>query len=137
MGIEDAKVFIKGSSVIGVSWKTKISFDVGRVSDWDISIISPQLLKRAEESGVKLWVKGKRGPPLDLNKKSSKLNLRKSELESFAFIMSYSLEALIGPEKYLHKYFSTYPTCSRDFSPSKIWNDCARRKNFIRKFMVL
>ncbi len=57
----------QGSSVTGVSFKTGKPFDVGRVSDFDIAIASPKLLKKARELGIELRSGGTRSVPLGAN----------------------------------------------------------------------
>jgi hypothetical protein len=115
MGIKEAEagLYIKGSSVTGVNFRTGKPFDVGRVSDWDISIVSPTLLKRIEKAGVKLRSGGRRTPSLDLTKKWPRKYIKKAGLAPLAkelsemmgrnvtFMVYDSLETLASRGEYL------------------------------------
>lgn len=61
---------MQGSAVTGQSFKTGQAFDVGRVSDFDVALASPELLQRAQSLGIGLRSGGMRTGPLsarDLN----------------------------------------------------------------------
>jgi RHS repeat-associated protein len=49
---EASELYLQGSSVTGRSFKTGLPFDVGRVSDLDLAIVSETLFKRAQELGL-------------------------------------------------------------------------------------
>jgi hypothetical protein len=63
-GYGGVQVIFQGSSVTGVKFKTGVAFDVGRVSDFDIALASPDLLQRAKELGIELRSRGTRTGPL-------------------------------------------------------------------------
>jgi RHS repeat-associated protein len=63
-GYEDVQAIFQGSSVTGEKFTTGAPFDVGRVSDFDIALASPDLLQRAKQIGVELRSKGTRTGPL-------------------------------------------------------------------------
>jgi len=58
-------ILMQGSSVSGRSYSTGALFDVGRVSDFDVAIVNPELLKKAEELGIAKYGSGK-SFPLDI-----------------------------------------------------------------------
>ncbi len=64
-GVDDAQVLFQGSAVTGKKFTTGEAFDVGRVSDFDIAISSPQLLQRAKAGGIPLRSQGGRTRPLN------------------------------------------------------------------------
>jgi hypothetical protein len=64
LGHSDAVPILQGSAVTGKSFRTGTPFDVGRVSDFDIALASPSLLKQAEAAGVGLRSGGTRTGPL-------------------------------------------------------------------------
>lgn len=55
-------ILMKGSSVSGRSYSPGPLFDVGRVSDFDVAIVNPELLKKAEELGIAKYGSGKSFP---------------------------------------------------------------------------
>ncbi len=63
-GYSDVEPFIQGSAVTGKSFRTGAPFDVGRVSDFDIALASPSLLRRANDLGIGLRSGGTRTGPL-------------------------------------------------------------------------
>jgi len=63
-GYEGVQAIFQGSSVTGVQHKTRAAFDVGRVSDFDIALASPDLLQRAKELDIGLRGGGIRTGPL-------------------------------------------------------------------------
>ncbi len=63
-GYGDVTAIFQGSSVTGVSYHTGQPFDVGRVSDFDVALASPELLARATELGIDLRSAGSRTGPL-------------------------------------------------------------------------
>ena len=63
-GQSDAETYIRGSAVTGYSYRTGEAFDVGRPSDYDMAIVSPRLLQRAQELGIPLRGSGTRTGPL-------------------------------------------------------------------------
>ncbi len=81
IGVEDAGLYIRGSSVTGKSFRSGQAFDVGRMSDWDVSIASPTLLNRAKELGIPMMSKGTRSIPLDLEKLDGVIHLKMLDLE--------------------------------------------------------
>lgn len=46
-GYGDVETILQRSSVTAQSFKTGQAFDVGRVSDFDVALASPELLQRA------------------------------------------------------------------------------------------
>jgi filamentous hemagglutinin len=63
-GYGNVEPILQGSAVTGKSFKTGQAFDVGRVSDFDIALADPELLRRAQELGVGLRSGGTRTGPL-------------------------------------------------------------------------
>ena len=63
-GYTDGQAAFGGSSVSGVKYTTGAPFDVGRISDYDIGIASPDLLAKAKQLGIGLRGGGKRTGPL-------------------------------------------------------------------------
>jgi predicted nucleotidyltransferase len=51
--VDDAFIFIYGSSVKGYSEKRDTSFD--EYSDFDVGIVSPTLYRRAKKNGIKIF----------------------------------------------------------------------------------
>lgn len=65
VGYRNVKAAFQGSSVTGHAYKPPHDpFDVGRVSDYDIAISSPELFQRAKEIGLGLRQQGTRTGPL-------------------------------------------------------------------------
>lgn len=81
IGIKDAGLYIRGSSVTGKSFRNGRAFDIGRISDWDVSIASSTLLSRAKELGIPMMSKGTRSIPLDLEKLDGVIHLKMLDLE--------------------------------------------------------
>jgi uncharacterized protein YukE len=63
-GYPDAEPVLQGSAVSGVKYTTGEPFDVGRRSDFDIAVVDPTLVDRAEALGVRLRRNPPRTPPL-------------------------------------------------------------------------
>ncbi|PQO97102.1 hypothetical protein C5612_29440 [Pseudomonas frederiksbergensis] len=63
-GYGDVEPILQGSSVTGQSFKTGQAFDVGRVSDFDVALASPELLQRAQALGIGVRSGGTRTGPL-------------------------------------------------------------------------
>ena len=63
-GYENVEPILQGSAVTGQSYRTGQAFDVGRVSDFDIALASPELLQRAQSLGIGLRSSGTRTGPL-------------------------------------------------------------------------
>ena len=63
-GYRDVVQVFQGSAVTGVKFTTGQPFDVGRVSDFDIALASPALLRDAKAAGVPLRQGGARSAPL-------------------------------------------------------------------------
>jgi hypothetical protein len=61
---QDVEPMIRGSAVTGESFRTGEPFDVGRRSDYDISLVSPTLMQRAADLGIPLRGGGTRTGPL-------------------------------------------------------------------------
>lgn len=61
-GYGDVNPLMQGSAVTGVSHDTRLPFDVGRRSDFDVALSGESLFRRAEELGL---TKGNRTGPLD------------------------------------------------------------------------
>ena len=66
---------MQGSSVTGVSYKTGLPFDEGRVSDYDVALAGSDIFAAARQSGVKARGSGIRTGPLHA-KTVAKLGLR-------------------------------------------------------------
>jgi len=72
VGVEDATILFQGSSVGGFKWvegagyvrTAETAFDVGRVSDFDIAIVSPELFEQAKALGIPTRTGGTRTPAL-------------------------------------------------------------------------
>jgi RHS repeat-associated protein len=65
-GYTDVEAGLQGSAVTGSKFTTGARFDVGRISDFDIALSSPELLARARQVGVPLRSGGIRTAPLEL-----------------------------------------------------------------------
>jgi hypothetical protein len=63
-GFDNVQSLFQGSSVTGNSFRTGQPFDVGRVSDFDIALVSPQMLQKANQLGIPLRSQGVRTAPL-------------------------------------------------------------------------
>ena len=63
-GYRGVKPILQGSAVTGRAFKSGRRFDAGRVSDLDIALASPRLLRRARELGIGLRSGGRRTGPL-------------------------------------------------------------------------
>ncbi|WP_405048052.1 hemagglutinin repeat-containing protein [Rhizobium miluonense] len=63
-GYENVEPILQGSAVTGQSYRSGQAFDVGRVSDFDIALASPELLQRAQSLGIGLRSSGTRTGPL-------------------------------------------------------------------------
>jgi hypothetical protein len=65
--VSDATVVVQGSSITGVSYKDKgvgsREFDKGRVSDYDVALVSNTLFRNAAAAGIK--IRGDHSEPLD------------------------------------------------------------------------
>ncbi|MBF0491354.1 MAG: hypothetical protein HQM15_01050 [Deltaproteobacteria bacterium] len=82
---------LRGSSVTGVKHKNGLPFDTGKRSDLDLTVVSPKLLKRAEEMGVKLREGKTRTGPLDPDFFRQKQILKKLNLfDSIQSLRSFS-----------------------------------------------
>lgn len=47
-GFPGSEIFMQGSAVTGFSYETKMPFDIGRISDFDVAVVNPELLKKAQ-----------------------------------------------------------------------------------------
>ena len=65
-GYSDVIIAFRGSSVTGKSFHTGVPFDIGRISDLDIAVVSPELLQKAKSLGVQLRGGGTRTGPLTI-----------------------------------------------------------------------
>ncbi|WP_237742001.1 two-partner secretion domain-containing protein [Herbaspirillum rubrisubalbicans] len=81
-GYTDVEPILQGSAVTGKSFATGQPFDVGRVSDFDVALASPKLLKAAEDAGIGMRSGGTRTGPL------SAADLKVLGLQSLANQMS-------------------------------------------------
>lgn len=64
-GFKNAQAGFQGSSVTGRAFKSPYApFDVGRISDYDIALSSPELFERAHAVGIGLRQQGTRTGPL-------------------------------------------------------------------------
>lgn len=63
-GCGNVEPTLQGSAVTGKSYRAGQAFDVGRTSDFDIALASPELLREAESLGVGLRSGGARTGPL-------------------------------------------------------------------------
>ncbi|OWP79762.1 hypothetical protein BWK62_00575 [Flavobacterium oreochromis] len=73
-------ILLQGSSVSGRSFKTGELFDIGRTSDFDVAIVNPELLKKAEQLGLSKPGSG-RSFPLDLDNPERAKALRLDKLQ--------------------------------------------------------
>jgi filamentous hemagglutinin len=64
-GHTDVEPFLRGSAVTGYNYRTGEPFDVGRRSDYDMALVSPTLMRRAEELGIQLRGQGSRTERLE------------------------------------------------------------------------
>jgi RHS repeat-associated protein len=64
-GYDDVVVAFRGSSVTGVSYRTGEAFDAGRISDYDVALVSPRLMAKADELGIQMRSRYTRTAPLD------------------------------------------------------------------------
>ncbi len=101
-GYENATAAFGGSSVTGFKYTTGAPFDVGRISDFDIAIISPEMVDDAAAIGVPLRGGGARTAPLpDWALKELGLDTMASNLSNVAerevnFMPYRSLQDLLG-----------------------------------------
>uniref|UniRef100_A0A0N5A100 DUF637 domain-containing protein n=1 Tax=Parastrongyloides trichosuri TaxID=131310 RepID=A0A0N5A100_PARTI len=65
-GYGNVEPILQGSAVTGKSYRTGQAFDVGRTSDFDIALASPELLRKAESLGIGLRSGGARTGPLSM-----------------------------------------------------------------------
>jgi RHS repeat-associated protein len=64
-GARGTTAFLTGSAVSGANFRTGSGFDVGRISDLDVALVSTRLLNRASDLGLALRGGGTRTGPLD------------------------------------------------------------------------
>jgi hypothetical protein len=64
-GFQNVVPMLRGSAVTGQSFRTGEQFDAGRRSDYDIALVSPQMLQRATEVGIALRQGQSRTGPLN------------------------------------------------------------------------
>lgn len=70
-GYNDAYVYLRGSAVTGYSYESGEAFDVGEPSDFDLAIVSPTMMRRAEQAGVPLVRNRSRTFPLERDQERS------------------------------------------------------------------
>ncbi|RSZ56968.1 RHS repeat protein [Massilia atriviolacea] len=61
--------YMQGSAVTGVSFETRVPFDVGRYSDFDVALVNSKLLEKAEALGL---AKGTRTEPIKMGSPEAK-----------------------------------------------------------------
>ena len=65
-GYRDVELYLRGSAVTGYSYREGRRFDEGaKPSDFDFAIVSPSMLRRAQEIGVRMMGRGKRSVVLN------------------------------------------------------------------------
>jgi hypothetical protein len=104
-GHRDAEPFIRGSAVTGFSYRTGEAFDVGRTSDYDLALVSPTLMRRADELGIELRGQGSRTGPsneeelvkLGLDGVASQLGMQAGRNVSFVIYRSRAVLEGRGP----------------------------------------
>lgn len=64
LGFKGATMYMQGSAHSGRSFETGKAFDDGRVSDFDIAVIQPELFEKAKKMGL---AKGNRTLPIEIN----------------------------------------------------------------------
>lgn len=64
-GYEDVTLMIRGSAVTGQSYTSGLPFDQGRRSDFDLSVVSPQIWERVVQMDARLRGRGTRTGVLD------------------------------------------------------------------------
>jgi hypothetical protein len=104
-GATDVQIMMRGSAVTGVSYEKAIPFDVGRVSDWDMSIVSPSLMEKAKELGITTMNNGRRTvvlraeelSKLGLTDLAAKLSAQEGRPVSFMLYESVEAVAKRGP----------------------------------------
>ncbi len=79
-GANDASAYLTGSAVTGKSYSSGAAFDAGRVSDFDVAIVSKGLLAKAKELGLSLRGAGTRTGPLTASELKA-LGLEKTAAE--------------------------------------------------------
>jgi filamentous hemagglutinin len=110
-GYGNVEPILQGSAVTGKSFKTGQEFDVGRVSDFDIALASPELLQRAQSLGIGLRSGGSRTGPLSardlqtlgLKDLSSKLSAQSGREVNFMIYESAATAASLAPSVVLPK----------------------------------
>ncbi|MCD7081648.1 hypothetical protein LRQ11_23715 [Pseudomonas sp. MAFF 311095] len=110
-GYGNVEPILQGSAVTGKSFKTGQEFDVGRVSDFDIALASPELLQRAQSLGIGLRSGGSRTGPLSardlqtlgLKDLSSKLSAQSGREVNFMIYESAATAASRAPSVVLPK----------------------------------
>ena len=110
-GYGNVEPILQGSAVTGKSFKTGQEFDIGRVSDFDIALASPELLQRAQSLGIGLRSGGTRTGPLSardlqalgLKDLSSKLSGQAGREVNFMIYDSAATAASRAPSMVLPK----------------------------------
>ncbi len=110
-GYGNVEPILQGSAVTGKSYETGQEFDIGRVSDFDIALASPELLKRAQSLGIGLRSGGTRTGPLSerdlqalgLKDLSSKLSGQTGREVNFMIYDSAATAASRAPSMVLPK----------------------------------
>ncbi|WP_032022560.1 RHS repeat domain-containing protein, partial [Acinetobacter baumannii] len=64
LGFKGATMYMQGSAHSGRSFETGKAFDDGRVSDFDIAVVQPELFEKAKKMGI---AKGNRTLPIEIN----------------------------------------------------------------------
>ncbi|PBQ17294.1 hypothetical protein CCL08_14375 [Pseudomonas congelans] len=110
-GYENVEPILQGSAVTGKSFKSGEAFDVGRVSDFDVALASPELLQRAQSLGIGLRSGGTRTGPLSardlqalgLKDLSSKMSAQAGHEVNFMIYDSAATAASRAPSAVLPK----------------------------------
>ncbi|WP_425557438.1 polymorphic toxin-type HINT domain-containing protein [Deinococcus aluminii] len=63
-GFKDSEVFFQGSAVAGRSATNGAAFDVGRVSDFDLAVVNPNMLQKLADAGYRVKANGGAVGPL-------------------------------------------------------------------------
>lgn len=110
-GYENVEPILQGGTVTGKNFKTGEAFDVGRVSDFDVALASPELLQRAQSLGIGLRSGGTRTGPLSardlqalgLKDLSSKMSAQAGREVNFMIYDSAATAASRAPSAVLPK----------------------------------
>jgi hypothetical protein len=111
----DAKAFLQGSSLSGVSFTRQVPFDAS--SDFDIAVVSRKLLKKAEALGYEVSKSPRRIGPLDADQ-VAKLGLNTLR-DRLAKVMLEGVDGVAGAERKINfMLFDTEQAMSKPLGDS-------------------